>query len=567
MQKMIQKAASSIKKNLKYATTEFIFILVFISVFQTVFGPENSIVAVIFTIMMSASMVRDMTARPVKHLIIQALVLVMMGVSAYLVGHLNPWLALPIDFVTIFIILYAFTYEYANHMYFPYILSYLFLIFISPVGPAQLPKRLVGLLAGAVCIILYQLFKGRNRVVDTARNVLTSIIGEASGTLAFLLNGEGEFADPEAVRANVCKLSRTVYERRKKVLCVSDASFSMIDAGRGLEHLILLLHDHRAELSERPSLLKAVSRRLDAFQAFLDRQAPLAPPEPLTEDGFLSAELAHALEYIYQCLAHMTDLDKREHYRETALSLSVRIKAAMDVSPVRVTYALRTSILLSVFIMAVQLLALPHGKWLLFTLASLSLPYADDIGVKTRKRIVATILGGLISVAAYCMIPPGAGRTAVMMLSGYLSFFFSDYTGTYACSTVGALGGAVMSVSTLGDVGSVFLVRMGYICIGAAIAYLVNCVLFPFHRSRATHQLVQKYSATTELLTQICHAGEVDPQLYYNLVIQAHLLEEKLAQNAAAGGWESSVSALLADCRHKVRQAHRQSGGAPILSW
>ena len=53
----------------------------------------------------------------------------------------------------ILVILYAFTYEYVSHLYFPYILSYLFLIFISPVKPEQLPKRLLGVLTGAVCII------------------------------------------------------------------------------------------------------------------------------------------------------------------------------------------------------------------------------------------------------------------------------------------------------------------------------------------------------------------------------------------------------------------------------
>lgn len=571
---MIQNMQLSLRKNFKHATLNFLFILCFINVFQTVFGLENSIVGVIFTIMMSASMVRDMTARPVKHLFIQALVLVMMGVSACLVHTLDPWSALPVNLATLFIILYAFTYEYATHMYFPYILSYLFLVFISPVGPAGLPKRLAGLLAGAVCIILYQLFTGRNRAAETANGVLTDLIGQVQSSIGCLLTGEGELAGRDAVRRNVCRLSRTVYDRRKKVLCVSDASFSMIDAGRGLEHLVLLLYDlDPARTAEYHPLLRQISAVLGGFAAYL--QGDSDPLPPLEEAEFLlpgqdltGREFFSDLAYIRTCLTHMADPERRTHYHETALSLSVRIQAAMDVSPVRVVYALRVSLLLALFTLLVQVLGLPHGKWLLFTLASLSLPYADDVGAKTKKRILATVLGGLVAVAFYGLIPSAPLRTAMMMLSGYLSFYFSDYTGTYACSTIGALGGAVFAASFgLGDVGGMFAVRLGYICAGAALAWLFNCVLLPFRRDRATRLLLEKYAATTDLLSRVCRSENPDPQLYYNLVIQAHLQEDKLTANASAGGWEESMSAILAQCRHKVRQAHRHNSTSPILSW
>ena len=566
---MISQIRQSIRKTFKRATLNFIFIIAFVNTFQAVFGPKNSIVGVIFAIMMSASMVRDMTARPVKHLLIQALVLVLMGVSACLVNTLSPWWALPVNLATVFLILYAFTYEYATHMYFPYILSYLFLVFISPVTPAQLPKRVAGLLVGAVCIILYQLFTGRRRVVETAHDVLTGLIEQVRTSIDCLLTGRGELADRDAVRSSLCHLSRMVYDRRKKVLCVSDASFSIIDAGRGLEHLVLLLHDlSTSDAQAHADMLRRISDQLEGCAAYVRRETGALPELDISPAGPVERELCDGLSYVRTCLVHMSDPERREHYHETALSLSVRVKAALDVSRVRLVYALRVSLLLALFTLGVQLLALPHGKWLLFTLASLSLPYADDVGLKTKKRILATILGGLFSVAAYGLIPSPAGRTALMMASGYLSFYFSDYTGTYACSTVGALGGAVfMSAFGLGDVGSMFLIRVGYIVLGAVLAWLFNCVLFPFRRSKATRLLLDKYASTTELLTQVCQADDPDPQLYYNLVIQAHLQEDKLAANAAAEGWGEDMGELVSKCRAKVRQAHRHNSVTPILSW
>ena len=161
MQKSKWNIPDVIKDNFRFSTLSFIFIIFYVNIFQIIFGPENSIVGVIFTIMMSASMVRDLTATPFRHLMVQTLVLVWMALAAYWVSTLPAPLSFVINFITLLLILYAYTYEYSNHIYFPYILSYLFLVFISPVNAQQLPKRMLGMAVGAVSIMLYQGCLGR----------------------------------------------------------------------------------------------------------------------------------------------------------------------------------------------------------------------------------------------------------------------------------------------------------------------------------------------------------------------------------------------------------------------
>ncbi len=239
----------SVRKNFRHATLNFLFILLFVNVFQAVFGMENSIVGVIFTILMSASMARDLTNAPVKHLVQQAAVLMLMAAAACYVSNARPICALPVNLAMLFVILYAYTYEYTSHLYFPYILSYLFLVFISPVPPQQLPKRLLAMLAGAIGIILYQLVNGRKRVAQTARDVLVSLSGRARVCVDCLLSGTEMTREPDQVRSDLSRISEIVYERRKRALCISDASFAMIDAGRSAENLILLLYEYQGPLS------------------------------------------------------------------------------------------------------------------------------------------------------------------------------------------------------------------------------------------------------------------------------------------------------------------------------
>ena len=562
--KCSSKLSERIRKNFRFSTLSFLFIIAYVNIFQILFGPVHSIVGVIFTIMMSASMVRDLTAAPFKHFILQALVLVWMAVAAYLVTACPAPLSFLINFATLLMILYAFTYEYASHMYFPYILSYLFLVFFFFFTASQLPKRILGMLVGAVSIMLYQWIMGRKRVAETARDVLSEMIEDIRSTISSNTENLTHEPDLPGMRSKLCRLSQTVYERRKKAFCISDSSYSMVAAGRGLEQLAILIH----ELSSSPSpqnkeFLHCIDIQLSQFHAFiLQERAEIPALDPSVLAALTDEKTARVfnniLLYIRDRLLHMTDPQGRVHFRKSALSFKIRLQSAIDLSPVRAIYALRTALLLSLAVLAVQYLPLPHGRWLLFTLASVSLPYADDVPQKIKNRIFATILGGLISVAIYSLISSPAGRTAAMMLSGYLSFYFTDYKETFACSTVGALGGAVfMNAFGFQAVGGIFLIRLGYILAGAAIGYIINCLLFPYHRAKATSQLWEKYKAITELLTKVCRADQIDPQLYYHLVIQAHMQEEKLIQNASLEKWKE-FPAYLAKYQEELRIAHRK---------
>ena len=213
----IRKIGEKIKSGFRFNTLSFLFILVYINFFTFLFGQENSIVAVIFTIMMSASMVRDLTATPVRHLCIQSLVLVWMALAAFWVNTLPVPLAFIIHFITLLLILYSFTYEYSSNMYFPYILSYLFLIFLAPISAQQLPKRIWGMLFGAASILLYQWFMGRNRVAETARDVLCEMTDEIRNYIAFRLKEQSEPPRPSGIRSKLYSLSRTIYVAEKRL--------------------------------------------------------------------------------------------------------------------------------------------------------------------------------------------------------------------------------------------------------------------------------------------------------------------------------------------------------------
>ena len=73
-------------RHFRFATLSFLFILFFAG-FSNFLRDRKFIVGIIFTVRMSASMVRDLTGAPVKHFLIQPVVLVLMAVSACFVVY------------------------------------------------------------------------------------------------------------------------------------------------------------------------------------------------------------------------------------------------------------------------------------------------------------------------------------------------------------------------------------------------------------------------------------------------------------------------------------------------
>lgn len=534
----------------------FLFIVLFIQVFQHFFGADNSVIAIILTILMGICAGRDVTASPVKHFLLQFLLFAFLATAACFSVALGPWLAIPINLVATFVVLYAYTYEYSHHLYFPYLLSYLFLLYISPVPPTGLPLRLGAIAVGSACMVLYALVLCYRNLRKPVRRDLAALLDEAR-LAADSAEGESAAADREpAVRRILYRLSKNADDRRLGPYRFPESALAALDAGRGLENLILCLRGaarQNLEAGAKEALLGAI----DDLQVYLRKPARGIPE--WTQTPFTDNETTRQL-YDNLCFVRrrLLDLRRRSPRRRepSALSLSTRLKSALGYSPVRLVYALRAAVLLTVFIVPVQFLHLAHGKWLLFTLASVSLPYAEDVLPKARKRFLATILGGAAGWILFSLSPDPTYRTAVMMASGYLSFYFSDYLGNYACATVGALGGAVFAGAVgWGEVGAMFGLRLAYILLGIGIACAANLLVCPFHRRRASENIYRQYRRTGELLADLSDL-RLDRQSYYGLVIHNNLLEQKLLDNARDSGGKALDETVFA-VRERIRRAHR----------
>lgn len=560
IQDFITNTSVTIKSKFRYATLNFLFILTFITVIQNIFGANNSIVAVIFIQIMLSTMHRDRTATPIKHFFIQTLVLMLMGVGSCIAVNLPPQFALFIHFIIMFILLYSYTFEYLDDLYFPYILSYIFFVCLAPIAFEQLPLRLLLILVGSISIILYQWIMGHTRIQKTSKNVLLTIIDETNDHINDIINHQPLKEEYQSLRSHLYRLSKLIYDRRKKALCISDAAFATLDVGRGLEALTIQLSQvNKESLLVKKELFYQITFYLSCFKSYILQETDCLPAIDFSFLPLENKEIAiinTTLCYIRKSLLNINMKDKKDTYQKTISSYAYRLQSLLHVSQVRVLYALRVSLLLSISLFFIRYFNLEHGRWLLFTIASISLPYVDDIRPKAKKRILATLIGCTIGVVCFGFISDITLRTIILTLSGYITFYLTDYATTFTCSTIGALGGAMLSkVFGITAVANVVGIRIFYILMGIFIVYITNIYIFPFYREKATRQLAKKYIKTSTLLSQVCQEEDIDLQLYYHLIIQIFLQEETLRRNASILKWDT-VNDFLEAIQKNIRLAY-----------
>ncbi len=135
-------------------TVIFISVLVFVKIFESIFGIRNSQVGI--TVMISALvfMQEDLTDKPVKNLVRLILANLVLGVFANIANY-NLWLGLVLNFVTLSAIGYLLSYNLSKVMIIPFALQYLFMLY-NPVSGLDFSKRLLGLGIGAILIMAVQ---------------------------------------------------------------------------------------------------------------------------------------------------------------------------------------------------------------------------------------------------------------------------------------------------------------------------------------------------------------------------------------------------------------------------
>ena len=178
----------------------------------------------------------------------------------------------------------------------------------------------------------------------------------------------------------------------------------------------------------------------------------------------------------------------------------------------RVRFALREAIVLVICIAFARISGLENVYWMVLCAFFLITPYSDLSSDKVKRRVIGTIVGVVLCQIAFPLLPGFLGRSVLMTVANFFSFFGGGYDMAVICITC-----AVTALSEInGAVSLMLFQRLIYNLLGALIAVLANRFIFPIHTvnnlNLASECADQVQSEIGAIVREVQHKD--DPELF-----------------------------------------------------
>lgn len=152
----------------------------------------------------------------------------------------------------------------------------------------------------------------------------------------------------------------------------------------------------------------------------------------------------------------------------------IRVLNKFNIHHVRGAYAIRIALLTTISVFIVDFFNLAQGRWIVYTIFSLTELYSEDCRVRSKQRLQGTVIGIIIIMLLFVVIKDNTIRGLIVLLGGYLDTYTTNYRDKIICVTMSV----VASVSLTNGTITTAIERVGYICIGIILALLADKLVF-----------------------------------------------------------------------------------------
>lgn len=141
---------------------------------------------------------------------------------------------------------------------------------------------------------------------------------------------------------------------------------------------------------------------------------------------------------------------------------------------VRGAYAIRMGLITAITAFSVASLNLQQGRWIVYTIFSLTELYSENCKIRSKKRLQGTIIGTLIIILLFMFIKNNSIRGLIVLVGGYLDTYTTNYRDKIICVTMSV----VASVSLTNGTIITAMERICYVFIGIILAIIVDKFIF-----------------------------------------------------------------------------------------
>ncbi|NFG63340.1 FUSC family protein [Clostridium sp. CMCC3677] len=543
------------KKKIVSQTILFIFIMVFVITFKTIFGDDNILIGVTTITGMLLFLTKDLTLNPVKNTVGLMVFNVLMGIITYLASS-NMFLAIPLNFISLFIIAYRLCYNLNSPSYIPFTLQYLFM-FSFPVTADKLPLRLLSLAFGAVSIMAIQLIANRNRVYKKGNKLLAKSCTSMLQKIRAIRNNESFEEIDNEIKSSINEFRKIIYDKRAEHFYITEESRIKLNISLSLDKLNALLDDiervKRGDDIEQINEIKEIEDdiiiSIDNVKICFEDENNLENLDALfnellekynvkNSNNIIIARMLNSLHLLKTSLYELKGLDKKKYNLinkgdeiPNQFKAMYIFKKHFALDSLRFSYAFRLGLGVAIGGFIMDYFNLSEGRWIIFTIHSLVQPHYEVSKEKFKYRILSTFVGTAIIATLFYIFKDLTMRTMIIMMAGYISGYIKEYKYNMICVTISAIGSAAL----MGGTAVLSINRIVYVIIGSIIGLLLSRFVLQYKAMDAKKDLIEMNEGVTiELLRtmeELIDGMKPNYDLIRNNILISTMIEEKLKSN------------------------------------
>lgn len=500
MQKILKK---------EYFLKTIIFILgviVFLS-YWFFLGTVNAFVGVAVVKGALTLLNKDLTANPIKNSLIFLLAFLYIGVFSY-IATLNIFLGLFINFFALFFITYNFVSDLTISIWIPFVLGYLYLL-VKPVSYGyELKERLIALAIGSLFIIISQLILNKNKSKNKIKSDFILLLDNILNKISDLKNKKGIDNKNSKITTYLDNIVATIYNRRASFFYIDDNDSILLNLSVCLERLNNSIN--RVKLNnciKEDEILIDLSNLINKMKGYikndnydasfiLDIEDFLNKYSKDLNNNYSFYDIMQNIEMLKFSLTNLINSNKKRKFKIKNIFSAInkfKVKNIVKYNfkkSIKFTYAFRLSFLLSVSYFIVELLKIPEGKWITFTIFTVVQPYIEDSQKRFTKRFKGTIIGIIIFSLINIFVGSFYLEIFIFAILYYIYSLSSDFTVKTICTTTVGLG--VFSIITDAPASGDFY-RFIFMVVGSFIGYIGSKYIFPYSLRDSIDRLSKEY--------------------------------------------------------------------------
>lgn len=470
------------------------------------FGQDNMMIAFVLALGSGALSTQNMRIKTMNKTIQLILIDCFIVLIAY-VASLNRYVAIPLNLITIFLIIYLTVSHYNQTRYKTFMMLYVFCQYTA-ISADKLPKRL-GMVVYAVTIVIFMIYIEQGQV----KALLTPQIRTAFKLLKEQLElmSVGEFSP------KICQdVSYTMNEMADEIYRSSFKRYFTTEIGKVYFHFYLnlsyfnfLLEDLHRKL-ERGFItlddIREVNQLFEAIEAYFNREIVR---EALIEqfDTYLvkhpeETELSMTLSALNKNFKELDHLNKKNRYqlyseweRSDLSRIRHRLKQYLSPQSMSFNFAARMSIVLTIMLYLASILGFYKFIWAIIPVMSITQPFIEDTKRRRWDRLKSNILAAIVVTVLLNVISETWFTFLVLVIAFYLYYAYKDY---YHASLFLTIISMCVSTAQAG-VNKLFIYRIIYVIVGVTIVGLMSRIK-PYCLANGVSDLMKDIELINDIL-------------------------------------------------------------------